>query len=173
MQEEIKQKVVGFLDNHFPVTIDGVEVEGEVDRVNFLRRTLKSSTVISGQDLDLLSANIGVIYVFPTEGLPAEVEMTWDIFTDKMQLVPASSVDQAGGLPVMLEPDFNILRWDNFLKFPELPTLVELESPPTLLQQNSGWARWAPSPRRSSDHKPRRHRQVHRPWQADLARDSP
>ena len=141
--EAIKQKVVEFLADHFPVTIDGVEVEGSVDRVNFLQRTLKSSTVVSNQDLELLSATIGVIYVFPTDGLPGEVEMTWDIFTDKMQRVPASSVDQAGPLPVLLEPDFNILRWENFLKFPELPTLVELEVPPSALQRASGWGRWA------------------------------
>jgi hypothetical protein len=142
-QEEIKQKVVEFLAGHFPVTIDGVKVEGSVDRVNFLQRTLKSSTVVSGQDLDLLPATIGVIYVFPTDGLPKEVEMTWDIFTEKMPQVPASSVDQAGPLPVLLEPDYNILRWENFLRFPELPTLTELEAPPSALQRASGWARWA------------------------------
>jgi hypothetical protein len=142
-QEEIKQKVVEFLADHFPVTIDGVEVEGSVDRVNFLHRTLKSSTVVSGQDLKLLPATIGVIYVFPTDGLPQEVEMVWDIFTDKMQRVPASSIDQAGPLPVLLEPDFNVLRWENFLKFPELPTLVQLETPPSALQRASDWGRWA------------------------------
>jgi hypothetical protein len=143
MHEDIKQKVVEFLADHFPVTIDGVKVEGTVDRVNFLQRTLKSSTVISGQDLDLLPATIGVIYVFPTDGLPQQVEMTWDIFTDKMQSVPASSVDQAGPLPVLLEPDFNVLHWENFLKFPELPTLVSLEAPPSALQRASEWGRWA------------------------------
>ncbi len=142
-QDEIKQKVVEFLADHFPVTIDGVKAEGSVDRVNFLQRTLKSSTVISGQDLELLPATIGVIYVFPTDGLPGEVEMTWDIFTDKMTLVPASSVDQAGPLPTFLEPDFNILRWENFLRFPKLPTLAELEAPPSALQRASGWAKWA------------------------------
>jgi len=142
-QEEIKLKVVKFLAGHFPVTIDGVKVEGSVDRVNFLQRTLKSSTVISGRDLDLLPATIGVIYVYPTDGLPQEVELTWDIFTEKMPRVPTAAVDQAGPLPSLLEPDYNILRWENFLRFPELPTLAELEAPPSALQRASGWARWA------------------------------
>jgi len=141
-QEEIKQKVVEFLAGHFPVSIDGVKVEGSVARVNFLQRTLKSSTVVSGQDLDLLPATIGVIYVFPTDGLPQEVELIWDIFTEKMSQVPAAAVDQAGPLPILLEPDYNILRWENFLRFPELPTLAELEAPPSALQRASGWARW-------------------------------
>ena len=141
-QEGIKQKVVEFLAGHFPVSIDGVKVEGSVARVNFLQRTLKSSTVVSGQDLDLLSATIGVIYVFPTDGLPQEVELIWDIFTEKMSQVSAAAVDQAGPLPILLEPDYNILRWENFLRFPELPTLAELEAPPSALQRASGWARW-------------------------------
>ena len=45
-------------------------------------------------------------------------------------------------MPIILEPDFNILRWENFLKFPELPTLAEIEKPPSVLQQIAGWARW-------------------------------
>jgi hypothetical protein len=139
---EIKERVVAFLDDHFAVKIDGEEVEGTIDRVNFLRRTLRSSVVVDNQDLELLPATIGVIYVFPTSGLPDNVEMVWDLFNDKTPTIPAATVDQAGPLPVILEPDFNILRWDNFLKFPELPTLAEIEQPPTALQRFAGWGRW-------------------------------
>jgi hypothetical protein len=140
--DDIKQKVVEFLSGHFPVTIDGVPVEGTIDRVNFLKRSLRSSVVVDNQDLDVGSATIGVIYYFPTDGLPQTVEMEWDIFTDKMQMVPAATVDQAGPLPTMLDPEFNVLRWENFLRFPELPTLTDIEQPPTLLQRSVGWARW-------------------------------
>ena len=140
--DEIKARVVDFLAAHFPVKIDGVPVKGTVDRVNFLRRTLRSSVVVDNQDLELLPATIGVIYVFPTDGLPQNVEMEWDLFNDKTRTIPAATVDQAGPLPIILEPDFNVLRWDNFLKFPELPTLTAIEKPPTMLQQIAGWARW-------------------------------
>jgi len=118
-------------------------VEGSVDRVNFLRRTLRSSVVVDKQDLELLPATIGVIYVFPTDGLPQNVEMEWDLFNEKTPTIPAATVDQAGPLPVILEPDFNVLRWENFLKFPELPTLADIEKPPTVLQSAAGWGRWA------------------------------
>ncbi len=140
--DEIKDTVVEFLADHFPVKIDGVPVTGVVDRVNFLRRTLRSSVVVDKQDLDLLPATIGVIYVFPTDGLPQSVEMEWDLFNEKSLTIPAATVDQAGPLPIILEPDFNVLRWENFLKFPELPTLVDIEKPPSVLQQIAGWARW-------------------------------
>ena len=140
--DEIKETVVEFLSGHFPVKIDGTPVEGTIDRVNFLRRTLRSSIVVDNQDLDLLSATLGIIYVFPTEGLPENVEMEWDLFNEKSPTVPAATVDQAGPLPSILEPDYNILRWDNFLRFPEVPTLVDIEKPPTVQQKIFGWARW-------------------------------
>ncbi len=140
--DEIKETVVEFLAGHFPVKIDGTPVEGTIERVNFLRRTLRSSVVIDNQDLDLLSATLGIIYVFPTQGLPESVEMEWDLFNEKSPTVPAATVDQAGPLPSILEPDYNILRWDNFLRFPEVPTLVDIEKPPTVQQKIFGWARW-------------------------------
>jgi hypothetical protein len=140
--DEIKAKVVDFLSGHFPVKIDGEPVEGIVDRVNFLRRTLRSSVVVDNQDLELLPATIGVIYVFPTDGLPQTVEMEWDLFNEKTPTIPAAAVDQAGPLPVILEPGFSTLRWENFLKFPELPTLTDIQRPPTVLQSVAGWGRW-------------------------------
>ena len=141
-QEEIKRKVVEFLEPHFKVKIDDVPVEGTLDRVNFLRRTLTASTVIDNQDIELLPATLGLIYVFPTTGLPQSVEMEWDIFSEKMQRVPSASVDQAGPLPVILEPDYNILRWENFLKHPDIPTLLEIQAPPTAIQKASAWGQW-------------------------------
>ena len=140
--DEIKDLVVEFLSGHFPVKIDGEPVEGTVDRVNFLRRTLRSSVVVDKQDLELLPATIGVIYVFPTDGLPQNVELEWDLFNDKTPTIPAATVDQAGPLPVILEPGFSTLRWDNYLRFPELPTLTDIEKPPTVLQSVSAWGRW-------------------------------
>ena len=142
MQASVKDGIVAYLDQHFKVTIDGQAVEGTIDRVNFLQRTLRSSVVVDGQDIDLLPASVGVIYVFPTHGLPQTVEMDWDLFNERMPLVPASAVDQAGPLPTFLEPDANVLKWENFLKFPELPTLTDIRVPPTALQKFSQWGQW-------------------------------
>ena len=142
MQDEVKQGIVKYLEEYFQLTIDGQAVEATLDRVNFLARTLRSSVVVDGQDIPLLPATVGVIYVVPTQGLPHEVEMEWDLFTERMQLVPASAVDQAGPLPTFLEPDFNTLRWENFLKFPELPTLTDIRRPPGVVQSLARWGQW-------------------------------
>ena len=142
MQDSVKAGIVEYLDKHFDVSIDGQAVEGTVDRVNFLQRTLRSSIVVDGQDIDLLPASVGVIYVFPTEGLPTTVEMEWDMFSERMPQVPVSAVDQAGPLPSFLEPDYNILKWENFLKNPQLPTLADIRQPPSMLQKISRWGQW-------------------------------
>ena len=142
MQASVKAGIVEYLDEYFKVSIDGEPVEGSIERVNFLQRTLRSSIVVDGQDIDLLPASVGIIYVFPTDGLPQTVEMEWDRFNERMSIVPASSVDQAGPLPTFLEPDFNILRWENFLKNPHLPALTDIRPPPTGLLKFSYWGQW-------------------------------
>jgi hypothetical protein len=142
MQDRVKAGILEFLQDRFPVTIDGRPVEGTLDRINFLDRTLRSSVVVDGRDIDLLPATVGAIYVFPTGGLPQRVDMEWDVFSERMPMVPASSVDQAGPLPTFLEPDFSTLTWENFLKNPLLPTLAEIRLPPSAVQSMARWGQW-------------------------------
>jgi hypothetical protein len=131
VQGGLKQRVAEFLVDHINVTIDGEPVTPILDRIHFLRRTLKTSIVIDPpEDLDIVSATLGVIYSFPTDGLPQEATLTWDLFGPRIQNVPAAATDEAGPLPYRLIPDDNVLRWQNFLKNPTLPTLVDIESPP-------------------------------------------
>jgi len=129
-QAAIKEKVITFLENHFPMTIDGQPVKGEVQRINFLTRTLMTSTVVDNQELDLLSATLGIIYTVPTRGLPDKVTMEWTLWDDRMENVSAATVDQAGPFPVLLQRDWRTLEWKNFLKNPVLPTLIDISLPP-------------------------------------------
>jgi len=143
-QAELKRKVGEFLRERQKVLIDGESIEPELARINFLERSLKSSTVIDPPvELNIDSAILGVIFVYQTvEPLPQTVTMEWDLFDEKIQLVPASSVDQAGPLPVYLEPEYAVLEWQNFLKNPVLPTLIDLRSPPSKRQVVAGYLRW-------------------------------
>jgi hypothetical protein len=143
MQEELKRRVAAFLRERHPVEIDGRRIEPELARVNFLERTLKTSRVIDPpRELGVHSAILGVIFVYPTDGLPERVTMDWDLWSERIQRVPAASVDQAGPLPVYLEPDFRLLEWRNFLKNPVLPTLRVLAPPPTALERALLLLRW-------------------------------
>jgi hypothetical protein len=141
----ILERIADYLAGKQPVTINGEIVEPVLDRVNFLSRTLKSSLVVEpGVDINIDSAVVGVIFVYPTTQLADKATMTWDMFDERVQLVPASSVDEAGPLPTFLDPDFAVLEWENFLKNPTDPGLIDLAPPPStiavLLYQLRWWA---------------------------------
>ena len=143
MQDEVLRRIAEFLRMHHPVTIDGQSITPELVRVNFLERTLRTSRVIeSPRDLDVYAAIVGVILSYSTEGLPQDVQMTWDLFDDRIQIVPAASVDQAGSLPTTLEPDFALLHWQNFLQNPDLPTLLDIRRPPNPIERLLAMAKW-------------------------------
>lgn len=147
MQAELMRRVGEFLRGRQRLVIDGREIAPELARINFLERTLRASRVIDPpRPLDVYSAVLGVIFVYPTDGLPQRVTMDWDLFDERVQLVPAASVDQAGSLPVLLEPGFAVLEWQNFLKRPELPALVDIRAPPGPLERLLGWLRWLLAP---------------------------
>ena len=132
-QEDVKKKVVEFLAKRNPITIDGKPVEGTLDRVHFIYRNLRTSGVIDPpRDLDLISATLGVIFYYPTSGLPNEVTLKWELFDDRIVRVPSSATDEAGALPYILLPDDPVLKWQNFLKNPTIPGLVEVQAPPKL-----------------------------------------
>jgi len=130
MQPGIRRAVGEFLAQHQPVTIDGEAVEGILDSVNFLERTLTSSRVIDPPvPLQLDSAIMGAIFSYPRKGLPQKVTMDWDLWDDRIQRVPVSAVDQAGPLPSFLEPSWQQLEWTNYLKNPYVPALRVVEAP--------------------------------------------
>ena len=132
-QPEIKRRVVEFLAEKNPVTIDGQPAEGRLDRIHFIYRNLRTSGVINPpRDLDAFSATLGVIFYYPVNGLPQEVSMKWELFNEKLAYIPAAATDEAGPLPYRLMPDDRVLRWQNFLKNPTMPGLVDIEEPPIL-----------------------------------------
>ena len=144
MQAELKRRVGEFLRDRQKVVIDGIAVEPELARVNFLERTLTASRVIDPPiELDINAATLGVIFAYQTvQPLPQKVTMAWDMFSDRVPLVYAAAVDQAGSMPIYLEPDYSVLVWENFLKFPELPTLKTVTPPPSLIENLMLTLRW-------------------------------
>lgn len=143
MQADITQQVATFLGQHLPVTIDGQPAQMRLERVNFLNRTLRNSTVIDPpQELPLDSAVMGVIFVTETEYLPETATLTWDLFNERIQRVPAAATDQAGPFPQFLDPDYAVLEWRNFLKNPQIPQLIVLQQPPGALAVVGLWLRW-------------------------------
>jgi hypothetical protein len=143
IQEEVKESAAAFLADNLDLEIDGEPTSPGLDRINFLNRTLRTSTVISPpRELDAASATLGVIFLEPRTGYPGEAAVTWGLFPDRVDRIPAAATDEAGPLRFYLQRDDNILWWKNFLKSPTLPTLTDVRRPPSIATRFAVWFCW-------------------------------
>jgi len=130
-QAALKNKIAAFLAEKNPVAIDGKPVQMKLDRVHFIRRSLRMTSVIDPpEDLDAASATLGVIFYAPTTGLPQEVTMRWELWTPRVQELSTVATDEAGGLPFTLTPQDPVLKWQNFLTNPSSQARKAIEPPP-------------------------------------------
>jgi hypothetical protein len=129
-QEELKRRVAEFFVDKSEVTVDGRTPRPVLDRIHFVRRSLRRTGIVDPpEDLAVNSATLGVIFVYPVDSLPDVVTMSWDLFTDRINTVPTSATDEAGGLPFFLSPGDSVLVWRNYLTNPTVPTLVAIAAP--------------------------------------------
>jgi len=122
--EPLKQRIGEFLLGRNPVLIDGKAVKPILDRANYVKVGLTGIQLLEKPErLEIASAIVGVIITYITDGMPEEVTVDWELFTDQIQRVPATATDPAGPLPTYLTPDDNVHTWTNYLKHYELPTV--------------------------------------------------
>jgi hypothetical protein len=125
--EGLKQRIGEFLLHKNPVRIDGKEIKPILDRTNYVKVSLTGIKLVEVPErLEISTAIVGVIITYLTDGLPQEVTVGWELFTDQVQRVPATATDPAGPLPTFLTPDDNVHTWTNFLKNYTLPTVQEV-----------------------------------------------
>jgi hypothetical protein len=125
-QDSLKQLIADFLVHRNIVHIDGREVKPIIDRVHFVEANLTGIQILEiPRPLPYPSAIVGVIFAYPHEGIPDEVTVKWDMFSDKIQKIPATSIGPEGPWPYDLQPSDSIMKWKNFLKKYPLPTVTQ------------------------------------------------
>ena len=129
-RDEILQKLAAFLKDRTRVVIDGEQAEPILDRIHFLKRGLRMTRVVTPDEaIDGTNAIIGAIFVYPVDGIPKDVRLTWDLFDERITRVPASATDEAGPMPSFLTADDPELHWVNYLKGTALPGELEVVVP--------------------------------------------
>jgi hypothetical protein len=124
-QDSLKQLIAGFLAGRNIVHIDGKEVKPIIDRIHFVEVNMAGVQILEiPKPLPYASAIIGVIFAYPHEGIPDEVTVKWDMFSDRILKVPATSIGPEGPWPYDLQPADSIMKWKNFLKHYPLPTVT-------------------------------------------------
>jgi len=122
--EPLKQRIGEFLLGRNPLLVDGQPVKPILDRSNYVKVGLTGIQLLEKPErLEIASAIVGVIITYITDGMPQEVTVEWELFTDQIQRVPATATDPAGPLPTFLTPEDRLHTWTNYLKNYELPTV--------------------------------------------------
>ncbi|MGI9248388.1 MAG: hypothetical protein ACR2QI_05200 [Woeseiaceae bacterium] len=131
--EVLQQRVGEFFLARNSVRIDEQLGTPILDRTNYVKVGLKGIQLIEQPErLEISTAIIGVIVTYLTDGIPSEVTVDWELFTDQIQQVPATATDPAGPLATFLSPDDNVHTWTNFLKNYKLPTVREVSTASSL-----------------------------------------
>jgi hypothetical protein len=114
---EVLQRLADFLKDRARVTIDGEQPEPILDRIHFLKRGLRMTRVVTPDEpVDGTDAIIGAIFVYPVDGIPKDVRLTWDLFDERITRS-------------FLTPDDPELHWVNYLKGGTLPGELEVAAP--------------------------------------------
>jgi hypothetical protein len=125
--EPLKKKVSQFLLQHSKVTIDGKQLRPILDRTSFVKYTMTRTFFLDKPErMPINTAMLGVVITYLTQGIPQEVTVDWDLFSDRIQKVPTNAIDPAGPFPSYITPDDNVLTWQNFLKTYQMPTVARV-----------------------------------------------
>ena len=126
--DSLRRRIGEFLLTKNPVRIDGKLAKPILDRSSYVEVGLNGIQLLEApQRLEISSAIVGLILAYITDGMPREVTVNWELFTDQIQRVPATSIDPAGSLPTTVDPEDPVHTWTNHLKSYRAPT-VELVS---------------------------------------------
>ena len=139
--EPLKQRIGEFLLTKNPVLIDGQALKPILDRSNYVKIALTGIQLIEKPErLDIATAIVGVIITYLTDGMPQQVTVDWELFTDQVGRVPATATDPAGPLPSYVTPDDSVYTWKNFLKNYRLPTVQSVAVAGSLGELSIPWA---------------------------------
>jgi len=126
--EMLKKRVGEFFLKQDKVLIDGKQLRPILDRTAFVKYSMTGSTfLVQPEQLPVNTAMVGVIITYLTKGIPQEVSNEWNLWSDRIQKVPADAIDPAGPFPSYVTPDENVLTWKNFLKTYQMPTVTQIE----------------------------------------------
>ncbi len=131
--DTLKRRVGEFLMTRNALLIDGESVRPILDRMEYVTVSLQGIKFMQTPErLEITGAIVGVILTYLTDGIPQEVTVDWDMFTDQIQQVTVNAIDPAGPFPSSVTPEDNVHRWVNYLKTYKIPTVTEVSVEDTL-----------------------------------------
>ena len=129
----ISESLPGLVKERSPMTVDGVPVSPDLDRMAYLRIGPAGLVYLeNGEKIRTDAALIGLIYSVPTEKLADEASVEWTLFAPGSERVPAQTIDAAGPFISELTPQDPVLVWTNYFKqlpYPEIREIAAENAP--------------------------------------------
>lgn len=139
--DKLRQRVGEFMLKKNPVLIDGQSLKPILDRSNYVKVGIKGIQLLEQPErLEISTAIVGIILAYIPDGMPKEVKVDWELFTEQVTRVPATATDPAGPLPTYLTPDDNVHIWTNYLKNYVPPTVAQVSLAETMNKMEIPWA---------------------------------
>lgn len=133
-QPLVLERLTDLVLAHATVRVDGGSPEPLVRRADFMtvdptgalpRPNPVSETVEK--------AAVGLIVVYPIDGMPGEAGLAWEPFPDPVASIPATVIDPEAVSSAALTPDERSLRWENALREDPVPTVAAVPVEPVRL----------------------------------------
>ncbi len=125
LQAAIRKRAAAFLLEKNPVSIDGAPMKPGGVRAEILRIGPAGLEIVdAAADVSANAAFVGAILSFPVSELPGEVDVTWEMFNDRVQDVPSTMTDPAGPFLSGARPDDPGIVWTNHLLTFENPRIA-------------------------------------------------
>ncbi|UWQ93929.1 hypothetical protein K3727_23055 (plasmid) [Rhodobacteraceae bacterium M382] len=111
----ITQALPDLLNDSSPMTVNGKPVQPEFSRMSFLKVSASGLVFLEKDEAVRTDAAIvGLIFSVPTASLANSATVTWTLFTDTIQKIPAQTIDAAGPFITELTPEEPLLEWVNY-----------------------------------------------------------
>lgn len=126
-QKAIKQGLLEVFQKANPITIDGSARKPVLTRADFVTLgpagvVLRPEPIVESLDQGI----IGLTLVYETPALADEIAVDWQLFSQTVQKVEATSTDPFGGATVILSPDENRWQWKSRLSGYQVPVISEI-----------------------------------------------
>ncbi len=126
-QAAVKTGILKIVQNSNPILIDGASLKPLLARVDFV--TLGPAGVIVRETPvpeSLDQGIIGLTLVYETDDIADEITIDWQLFSETVNSVEATTTDPFGGTTMMLSPKENTLKWKSRLSGYRVPVISEI-----------------------------------------------
>jgi len=125
--EPVKIGILDVVQKANPIFIDGRAATPVLTRADFV--TLGPAGVITRQEPvaeSLDNGIVGLTLVYEIPGMADEIRIDWQLFSETVPKIEATTSDPFGGATMILSPEENVLHWKSRLSGYRVPVIEEI-----------------------------------------------